>query len=475
MKTNLIKIYKSASGDMTHYIYRNQDEPIEKDLEEFINNRTPVGVISEIDDSKLTSIKELKNVSMLVNKHPKNYEGYISFSLPFNFNIPNSVYYIKFRNSVDSKNDDIIYKVYIGTNVVTHVQQLDGKDTVLNDITNSDALSKNFILLNNSILFNNELDLNYKSITFTGSLTVYNFYDIGKDFSDITPKRGHGIYKPVLRTINTTDYVSFYQDADYRKNIYYYYVISKDKGGNISDIGNTAVLEISERNLEFSLNASNDYYDTETPTFDEIIGTATSVDEIRVDKEKLVSSIVPTEGISLYASDLDEDGSRIIRITNIWNFENRKFMLRTKKVLKGINSCIDEYSIKISVESDTFIFDNTKEEVLIDKIEILKKDVTLLSEDERKSPVKYKDSAGKVLKVFVRQGGVYYHEYFIKNKDTPTNDYDYPTYVVSSITLNSRFPNLKINDTGIRGNKYNYTMYLYDKYKKISKAIVSVV
>lgn len=475
MKTNLIKIYKSASGDMTHYIYRNQSQPIEKDLEEFINSRTPVGVVSEIDDTKLTSIEELKNVSMLVNKSPKNYEGYISFSLPFNFNIPNSVYYIKFRNSVDSKNDDIVYKIYIGANVVTHVQQLDEKDNVLNDITNINALSKNFILLNNSILFNNDLDLNYKSITFTGSLKVYNFYDVGKNFSDIRPQRGHGIYKPVIRTINTTDYMSFYQDADYRKNSYYYYVISKDNNRNISDISNTAVLEISETNLEFALSASSDYYYTENPTFDEVLGTATSIDEIRVNKEKLVCSIVPIEGISIYASDLDEDGSRIIRITNIWNSDNRKFMLRNKKVLKGSNSCFDEDSIKISVESDPFIFDDTKEEVLIDKIEVLKKDVTVLSEDERKNPIQYKDSAGKVLKVFVRKGGVYYQEYFIKNKDIPTNDYDYPTYLVSSITLNSRFPNLKINDTGIRGNKYNYTVYLYDKYKKISKAIVSVV
>ena len=475
MKTNLIKIYKSAYGDMTHYIYRSQDKPIEKDLEEFINNRTPVGVVSEIDDTKLIYIQELKNVSMLVNKSPKNYEGYISFSLPFNFNIPNSVYYIKFRNSVDSKRDDIIYKIYIGANVVTHVQELDEKDNVLNDIINNDTLSKTFKLLNNSILFNNDLDLNYKSITFTGNLRVYNFYDIGKTFSDITPERGHGIYKPVLRTINTTDYVSFYQDADYRKNIYYYYVISKDSKGNISDISNTAILEISETNLEFTLKASSDYHDTKTPTFDEVLGTATSIGEVRVDKEKLVSSIVPIEGISIYASDLETDGSRILKVTNVWNSDNRSLMLRNKKVLKGINSCIDEDSIEINVESDPFIFDDTKEEVLIDKIEILKKDVTLLSEDERKNPVKYTDSDGKVLKVFVRQGGVYYQEYFIKNKDIQTNDYDNPTYLVSSITLNSRFPNLKINDTGIRGNKYNYTVYLYDKYKKISKAIVSVI
>lgn len=475
MKTNLIKIYKSASGDITHYIYRSQSEPIEKDLEEFINNRTPVGMISEKNDTILKSIEELENVSMLVNKSPKNYEGYISFSLPFNFNIPNSIYYIKFRNSVNSEKTDIIYKVYIGANVVTRIQELDEKSNVLNDITNYDVLSKNFILLNNSILFNNTLDLNYKSVTFTGNLTIYNFYDIGKTFSDIIPERGHGVYMPVLKTINTTDYVSFYQDSDYRKNIYYYYVISKDSSGKISDISNTAVLEISETNLQFTLKASSDYYDTETPTFDEVLGIATSVGEIRVDKEKLVSSIIPTEGINICASDLDEDGSRVIRVTNVWNSDNRKFMLRNKKVLKGINSCLDEDSISISVESEPFIFDDTKEEVLIDKIEILKKDVTLLSEDERKLPIKYTDSEGKVLKVFVRQGGVYYQEYFIKNKDIETNDYDYPTYLVSSITLNSRFPNLKINDTGIRGNKYNYTVYLYDKYKKISKAIVSVV
>ncbi len=473
MKTNLIKIYKSSSGDMTHYIYRSQSIPIEKDLEEFIDNRIPVGMISEISDP--ASVEELNNVSMLVDKAPKNHQGYIGFSLPFNFNISNSIYSIKFRNSVDSTKDDGIYKIFIGANVITHVQELDDSDNVLNDITDSDTLSKSFVLLNNSILFSNDFDLNYKSITFSGDLKVYNFYDVGKGFEDITPERGHGIYKPVLRAINTTDYVSFYQDADYRKNIYYYYVIAKDSSGNISDISNTAISEISEPYLSFSLNASSDYYVAESPTFDEVLGTASSIDEIRVDKEKLVSSIVPTDGMSIYASDLDEDGARVLKITNIWNSDNRKLMLRNKKVLKAINSCIDENSATISVESDPFIFDDNKEEVFIDKIEILRKDVTLLSEDDRNKPIEYTDTDGRVLKVFVRQGGVYYEEYFLRNENMEANDYDYPTYLVSSITLDSRFPNLKINDTGIRGNKYNYTMYLYDKYKKISKAIVSVV
>ena len=458
-----------------HYIYRSKGQPIEKDLEEFINNRTPVGVISEQDDTKLISTQELKNITMLVNKSPKNYEGYISYSLPFNFNIPNSVYYINFKNSVDAEKNDVIYKMFIGANVLTHVQVLDDKNNVLDDITNQKVLSDKFILVNNSVLFSSELNLNYKSITFTGNLEVYNFYDIGKKFEDISLERGHGIYKPIIKTINTTDYVSFYQDADYRKNIYYYYVISKDINGNISDISNTGVIEISEPELEFTLKASSNYYENEKPTFDEVLGTASSIDEIRVNKESLISSIVPTDGISIYASELEEDGSRIVKITNIWNSDNRKFMLRNKKVLKGINSCIDENFIEINVESDVFIFDHVKEEVLIDKIEVLRKDVTLLSDEERKKPVKYTDASGKVLKVFVRQGGVYYEEYFIKNKNIQTNDYDYPTYLVSSITLNSRFTNLKINDVGILGNKYNYTVYLYDKYKKISKAIVSVV
>lgn len=458
-----------------HYIYRSKGEPIEKDLEEFINNRTPVGVISELDDSKLISTEELKNITMLVNKAPKKYEEYTSYSLPFNFNIPNSVYHINFRNSVDAGKNDVTYKMFIGANVLTHVQVLDNKNNVLDDITNQQILSNKFILINNSVLFSDELDLNYKSITFTGNLQVYNFYDIGKKFEDISPERGHGIYKPIIKTINTTDYVSFYEDADYRKNIYYYYVISKDINGNISDISNTGIIETSEPELEFTLKASSDYYGNESPTFDEVLGSASSIDEIRVDKEKLISSIVPTDGISIYASDLEEDGSRILKVTNVWNSDSRKLMLRNKKVLKGINSCIDENSTKINVESDAFIFDDDKEEVLIDKIEVLKKDVTLLSEEERNKPLKYIDASSKVLKVFVRQGGVYYEEYFIKNKDIQTNDYDYPAYLVSSITLNSRFPNLKINDVGIRGNKYNYTVYLYDKYKKISKAIVSVV
>ena len=454
MKTPVINVFASKSRNMIHYIYRSQDKPIEKTLEEFISNRIPVGMIDEAN-STASSI-EIKGMTMLRDNNPKGNKGYIQLSLPFNFNLGNNRYKINLRNNVNGKND-ITIEISLGANTLLSATILEENITL-----------DNIIFKNNAILIPENIPSDYNTITFTGDITVYKFYDIGEMFENTYPERGHGIYKPALRVVETSKYFQFYQDIDYRKNLYYYYVISKDCNGNISDISNTQVLEIAEDLIDFTLYESHDYYKTDTPTFTEV-RKVTSIEDIKINKGETHSSTINTENIGIVPYEIDTDNNRLIYVTNIWNTSNRHLMNRDKKAYKAINSYEG-----IQVESDIFTFEETQEEVLIDKIVILKKDVTGLPDKERYTPLDIKDENASILKVFVRQGGKFYSDYFL-GKDMETNDYDYPEYLISSITLDSRFPLLKINDIGIRGNKYNYTMYLYDEDGNTSEPIVKVV
>ena len=454
MKIPVINIFTSKDKNMIHYVYRSQDKPIEKTLEEFISNRTPIGMIDEAVEP-VSSI-QINEMTMLKDNHPKNNKGYIQLSLPFNFNLGNNKYNINLRNNANGDND-ITIEIELGANALLSAKILE-ENITLNDI----------IFRNNAILIPEDIPSDYNVITFTGDIPVFKFQDAGEEFEVVTPERGHGIYKPILRVVETSKYFQFYQDADYRKNIYYYYVISKDRNGNVSDISNTQVLEISEDLIDFTLYESHDYYKTDTPTFTEVC-KAKSIEDIKVNKGETHSSIINTENIGIVPYEIDTDNNRLIYVTNIWNTSNRHLMNRDKKAYKAVNSYEG-----IQVESDIFTFKEAQEEVLIDKIVILKKDVTGLSDEERRTPLDIKDENTSVLKVFVRQGGKFYSDYFL-GKDMETNDYDYPEYLVSSITLDSRFPLLKINDIGIRGNKYNYTMYLYDEDENISEPIVKVV
>ena len=74
MKTPIINILASQNRNLIHYIYRSE-EPIEKELEEFISNRTPVGMIDERNE-QLSSI-HLNEVTMLKDINPKCEPDYI--------------------------------------------------------------------------------------------------------------------------------------------------------------------------------------------------------------------------------------------------------------------------------------------------------------------------------------------------------------------------------------------------------------
>lgn len=478
MKVPIIKIYQSSRQDMSHYIFRTQDANIQRTIEEYVNNLTPVGVVHEYMDS--FSNKDVANVSMTIDENPIGYPDFTAFSLPFEFNIPNTNYKIELKNNVGAT-DVITYTIYLGITVISKIEEnIGGVDTTLTTA----EINDNFKIVDNALLIKSSL-CNYKLATFYGTIKVFDFLDDGTQVRpDVLAYRAHGVYTPVLTTIEASDYISFYQEASTRKNIYYYNVLSKTHEGYISEMSQTRVCEISEDspNMQFILESSDDYFQMTTPTWSPI-STGKPIEEIKINKIDLVSKIIPIDNFKIFANDdkLRLENMRELRLTNIWNSTNRKLMNRDKKAFRAINKCL----AVSSQYSDVITFDN-QEEILIDKIVIYKKNVSGMLAADMSNPIEMTDVDASVIKVFIRQGGIYYQDFFINpystNKDDDYFDYDsdynkveIPDYLVTSVTLDSRFPLLKIKDGCIYGNKYNYTIYLFDEFGKTSEPITVVL
>lgn len=472
MKTSLIKIYQTEAGDATHYIYRSKDKPIPKLLEEFVNNNDYISVVDEtVARPTLTT---LNNVSMTVKTSPKGYNEFSALSLPFTFATPGSVFKIEFKNNVEIT-DKVTYTIYAGLNVIFKViENKDGTDKV---ITDPNWISDNFkIDKSKSAIFVRNDIAGFKQANYYGQINIYDYFDTGD--LQTGASRAHGIYDVPLEIIETPDYISFYQNAEKRKNLYYYNVITKFTDGTISEISNTQVCELSENSdqIIFELEYSDDFHTSDNPTWTQL-KTAAPVEDIRVYKKDgdLVSAIIPIDNFAVFANDYNVklDNTRELKLTNIWNSDNRKLMERPKRVFRARN--VYKPNNKICSEyTKPVVFDDNIE-ILIDKIMILRKDVTTLAPNKQSLPISIKDGDATTLKVFVRQGGIYYKDFFLQNNNTNDPDGDVSNQVISAVTLDSKYPLLKVKDDCIYGNKYNYTIYLYDELGKVSEPITVVL
>jgi hypothetical protein len=481
MKTPNIKIYQSTTKDKEHYIFRTQNPDVPKTIEEYVNNQTPVGVIYENTDP--VTHQTITNMTMTIDESPIGYKGFTALSLPFEFNVPGDMYRIELKNNVAATNV-VNYTIHVGSNVISSIDEdLNGTVTTYTDPTYIDT---NFKILGNALLINSGI-CNYTLANFYGTVNTYNFVDDGTQTRpDVTATRAHGVYKPKMVMYKTSKYISFYQDVDFRKNTYYYNVVSKSASGDVSEISNTQAIEVAENaaNLTYILEESNDYFTNTTPTWTEVART-NPADDIRVFNKDIISTIIPTANFGIYANDskLRLENMRELSVTNLWNSSNRVLMYRDKKAFRAINKYL---SAGVNSEySDVITFDD-QEEVLIDKVIIYKKNVTALAPADQDAPIAMTDPDASVIKVFVRQGGTYYTDFFLNKYDTNKNDdyYDYdsdynkteiPNYLVTSVTLDSRFPMLKIKDGCLYGNKYNYTVYLFDEFGRTSDPISIVL
>lgn len=460
MKYPKLTFYKSAKGDIEYFIYRFKNREPDIPIEYYVNNDKHIGTISESQiDSDITLV-DFKTTRM---DDLKEYPKYIHLSTPFHFIRPNTNLKINMKNNHIASTLKSI-KVYFGSTVISKIEYIEYGE-VVKTITIADDINYLIKVINpNTILLRKkEFDCDFFTIDVTIKTAQY------------IDTEAHGLYDPIISIIEANNYISFYQELHNHSNTYYYKSIGRNNNSQITEESKTVACKVAEApsKIRTILEASEDYYYTENHTWKVVSDTKMPTEEIRVQKSDIASSIIPTIGNhELYINDnlLSSDGIRVIKIPNIWHKEKRKIMFRPKKVFRVKN--ILKNSTLQTEYTKPIVFDGLIE-ILIDKMVILKKNVTGMSQSESLKPLEVGKDGAEIIKVFVRQGGIYYKEYFLNEFET--NNPDFSTELVSSVTLDSRFPLFSIKDSCIFTNKYNYTVYLYDETGKVSKPITIVV
>lgn len=461
MKHPKLTFCKSSKKNLKYKIFRF-NSPNDFSIDYFINNKENL-LLSEKTYYN-SKIIEFPNFQM--TKTDSDIDPFILLSTPFEFIKTNTPFHINFKNNILSKNNSRI-KIYIGADVISKIEYLNDTD-VIDTITDQSVIN-NLIRINkaNSIYLNKD-EFDYLVYTIDANVEIIS----------LTDNEAHGIFKPTISRIDTNDYVIFYQDKATHKNTYYYKAVGYDENNVFTDLSYNKAIEIWEDNKRISTIVEyNDGSKLDGKlVWKEVQGVYSPDSEIKIykDKSQLSSETVPNiYQHEIKADDrlLVSDGLRVLKIANVWHNDKSYMMLRPCKTYRFKNVYkpykVDEedeaYNIIETEYTDIFrIFNNI--EVLIDKMVILRKDVTRLSTEDAKTPIELNDKEAETLKIYVRQGGIYYNDYLTSQNE---NDSD----IVSSITTNSRFPLFNIKDNCIYSNKYNYTVYLFDEIGNISKPV----
>ncbi|MFL8711097.1 hypothetical protein Q3304_10030 [Clostridioides sp. GD02377] len=450
-----INICKSTEGNLLHYIYRFKNISSETEIEEYINNQDPIiEILEENADIESTNIKDFL---LSRNDFPKGYNGYTEFTLPFEIVIPFKKLIVNLKNdlsSVPQEKIEIQLSSYQTISRILFKKKTDynGYETY-RTITEQYEIDDIIKIRNNNGFLIKKSNAEYNKVTLDFSIDIVTYIDI----------HAHGVFDPVVSTIEGKNYILFYQKKEEQKNKYEYRVISKFQDGSISELSNVGVCELYENTDEIIQVLEVKEDDIKITKWQEIKREKVSKD-ININKDDLYSKVIKTitsQEIHSDDSTLITDGIRYVKLPNIWHKNKRKLFYRKSRAfrMKNIYKNISTDYCKPIIFQDKF-------EILIDKMLIYRKDVTNLSIDEQKKPVDMKDENATIFKIYIRQGGKYYNDYINNIEDNDT---------IEMVVLNSRYPLLSIKDYCFYSNKYNYTIYLYDEKGNISDPIVAVL
>lgn len=457
MKNPRLKFCKSAKENYIYKIFKTKNTRKDYSIEYMMNNTPDLicdeklieGYIVKFEDYQLPIID--------------NEEDFIIVSAPFDIVKNNSTFILNFKNDILSKNHTKL-KVEFGNNVISTIEFINNDESDI--ITDQDVISKLIKIKNsNSILLKKE-KFNFKECTI----------DIDVKCVSIIDEEANGLFDPIISKIETKDSIILYQDTKYHKNTYYYHCIGTN-GTNVSEISDTKAVEISEPigEIKTVLEYSNDYNNIKNATWIEVDKYYNPLREIIIPKNKDAIAIDVVENINTHEVQVDDrllstDAIRTLKIPNIWHKDKRYIMQREKKIYRVKNVSI--FDTDIRSEYSDIIKSEDKIEVLIDKMIILKKNVTGIDENEAAKPLALNDISATTLKIYIRQGGIYYKDYLANDCEVNNSN---ASNTVSIVTLDSRFPLFSIKDNCIYSNKYNYTIYLFDEIGNISEPISVVL
>lgn len=450
-----INICKSTEGNLLHYIYRFKNISSETEIEEYLNNQDPIIEILE-EDADIES-KNIKDFLLSRNDFPKGYDGYTEFTLPFEVITPFKKLILNLKNSLSSMPQEKIEIQLSSYQTIARIlfkkkTDFDGYETY-RTITEQYEIDDIIKIRDNNGFLIKKSNVEYNKVTLDFSIDVVTHIDI----------HAHGVFDPVVATIEGKNYILFYQMKEKQKNKYEYRVISKFPSGDISELSNIGICELYENPDEITQVLEVKEDDSKITKWKEIKREKASKD-ININKDDLYSKVISTISSQEIHSDdstLITDGIRYVKLPNIWHKDKRELFYRKSRVFR-----VKNIYKNISTDYCKSIIFQDKLEVLIDKMVIYRKDVTNLNENEQKKPVDRTDENAKIFKTYIRQSGKYYNDYINNIEDNNT---------VELVVLNSRYPLLSIKDYCLYSNKYNYTVYLYDEKGNISDPVVAVL
>lgn len=459
MKNPTLTFCKSAREDFVYKIFRTKNERKDFTVDYCINNEADL-IIYEKTNKDFEFKFEDYQISVIDNE-----DGFLIVSAPFDIVKNDTSFTLNLKNnSLAIPHAELI--INFGKNIISSLE-LKIEGSLINKITDQSIISKIAKIKNdNSILLSKER-FNYNECTITIPIKCVQITDL----------QANGIYNPIVSTLESKDFILFYQDSKYQKNVYFYTSIAFNET-SITEFSDTRAIEVTEipQNMRTLIECSDDFQISETPTWkkfrEEKVYIPTS--EIKIQKSEIHSdSIKNIYEHEIYVDDrlLLSNGLRIIKIPNIWHKDRRDMMQRPKKAFRLKNISLEDKTIE-SEYSNPIVFGEPIE-ILIDKMVILKRNVTGLPDDIANLPLDFNDEDVNVLKIYVRQGGIYYKDYVIG--DYETNNIIIYKDLTSSVTLDSRFPMFSIKDNCIFSYKYNYTVYLYDETGKISAPVTVVI
>lgn len=471
MKKIKLNIFGTNSKDMVFYIYRSKNKELPNELETFINELTPVGIIDEKRDKSIE--KTFKNQKANFTKCPKGYEGYNAFTFDNEFLYNGKVVTIHFKNDFSPAPSSNYIEIFIGNGYINKIKiytyNTETKQFDVNLVIDKEIINEMFKIKDRYCLLINESITEYNNITFDYTINVYEFIDDGT-FMDVECKTSyaHGVHDANLKFIDAKDDIIFYQDTEKHKSIYYYKIIGKSASGFITELSKQKVISISQspQSISFILESTEEYKGDETVWKIESSDKDITENILIKKKKDLIANhkvqILKHDDVQADDKLLYEQCVRYLNVTNIWHKYNKRFNYRPKKIFRAKNkldTIESPYTEMVFIPGDV--------EVLIDKIMILKKDVTKLPKKDMETPILIGDKDAETLKIYVRQNGIYYKDFFIGEFET-NKDISTPN-LVTAITDDSPMPVLSIKDDCMYLKKYNYTFYLYDELGYVSE------
>lgn len=466
-----LKIYGTNAKDMVYYIYRSKNKELPDEFEKYINDIVPVGTVSEIRD-KFDVVKE-ENVLLNRVENVKEHEGFTAFVCPYEFIYNNKSFIINLKNSIEKNEHNNYFEIFIGDYVITKIKKytynINTEQYDVEIISNKDDISNIIKIKDRRTVYINKGLVNFKDVTFDFEVNIHYFVDDGLCPNiECESSFAHGVFDVDLKLIDAKDDLIFYQDCENVHNYYYYKIIGKNVEGYVTELSLQRAIENKENpsTVEFILESTSDDVITDDTKWEVVSKNNKATDKIMINKKKklITDNRVQTfkQG-DLKVDDkfLYEDKIRFVNITNIWSKYNKSFNYRNKKKFRAknlIGSVETEYTKPLIL--------NGHVEVMIDKLMILKKDVTSLSEGARKVPIEIGDENSEILKIYVRQNGMYYKDYFINDFDTNTQISD--PNIITAVTKHTDMLVFSIKDQCNYSKVYNYTVYLYDELGQIS-------